>query len=346
MSQRPLAVNVAGYLLRETSIQLDEPFQPSVESRGRAQAHVGGSGANIASNLSVLGVPARLIGTVGNDAVGAQLLSEYKHPNLSTQLIRVGRTAQITTLVDTDGDRTFLVDQGDAHDIGVEHIPPSWLAPARALVLPAFNLYWEANTFHPVGLQLAQHAKQTDIPLVIDAASARLIEASGRDRVRSMLNFLEPNVLSASADEAEALGIRPDDPSTWLAADTILIHRGADPTDVLLQQGTMRKAMPVYVAPVESVVDSNGAGDAFLAGFVANWLQGTGVMQAVSAGHAVAAQQLGVVGPSLPRPNFGAAPSRSEYRVPPPPEPPISFDAALRLALGNKGPDRPDDFGL
>lgn len=349
VNQVELPVDVVGFLLRETSFQLEEPFQPFVESRGRSAEHIGGSGANIASNLAVLGAKARLIGTVGNDDVGRQLLSGYEHANLSTQLVRVGRSVRITTLIDPTGDRSFLVDPGDMMDIGLQDMPPTWREPAAALVIPGYNLYWESELFNPVGLEFARLAHERNIPLIVDAASSRLIENSGRDRVRAMLDDIRPTVLSCSDDEAAALGIRPELPSTWLSADVILVHRGAQPTDVLIQQGTSMEARPIPVVPVGDVVDSDGAGDAFLAGFTFHWLRGAGIHHAVELAHEVAARQLQHVGPSLSRGGRGDAPSsESDYRVPPPPAPPVSMGDTMRMALGNRGPDGrelPPDFG-
>src|SRR5204863_6970926 len=57
--------------------------------------HLGGNGSNTAYTLGMLGVPARLLGMVGNDAFGERILSILQ--SASVDLAFVGRSKAPTT---------------------------------------------------------------------------------------------------------------------------------------------------------------------------------------------------------------------------------------------------------
>eukprot|EP00755_Sulcionema_specki_P001214 Sspe_Gene.25964::Locus_10585_Transcript_1_1_Confidence_1.000_Length_1185::g.25964::m.25964/K00856/E2.7.1.20, ADK; adenosine kinase len=64
----------------------------------------------------------------------------------------------------------------------------------------------------------------------------------------------------------------------------VVFTQGADATVVADESGV--KTFPV--TPVEKVVDTNGAGDAFVGGFLANFCNGKDIATCVNAGHAAA----------------------------------------------------------
>jgi sugar/nucleoside kinase (ribokinase family) len=90
--------------------------------------------------------------------------------------------------------------------------------------------------------------------------------------------LLAPDVVKANEDEAELV------PPGLAAA--IVVTRGSEPTVLRTADG---RHETVEVAP-RSVVDTTGAGDAFVAGFLAAWDDGAAGVDAVVAGHAAAAR--------------------------------------------------------
>jgi len=83
----------------------------------------------------------------------------------------------------------------------------------------------------------------------------------------------------------------------------VVITQGADPT--LVSDGTTVTEFRVEKIPKEEIVDSNGAGDAFVGGFLAGVVKGAPLDVCVRAGHYAAGVILRVSGCVLSgKPNF------------------------------------------
>ena len=74
------------------------------------EQHLGGNGANTSSALARLGVPVRLLGTIGNDTPGDQLLAALRAAGVDTAHMSRSDAPTPTTvaLVNSAGERLFL----------------------------------------------------------------------------------------------------------------------------------------------------------------------------------------------------------------------------------------------
>ena len=82
---------------------------------------------------------------------------------------------------------------------------------------------------------------------------------------------------------------------------TVVITQGADPT-VVATQGKLYQ-VPVITLPKEKLVDTNGAGDAFVGGFLSQLLTGKDIHECCRAGNYAAhivIQRSGCTFPSKP----------------------------------------------
>ncbi|MGI6004716.1 MAG: carbohydrate kinase family protein [Christensenellales bacterium] len=80
----------------------------------------GGDASNAASDLVVLGDEPRLIGVVGDDIFGRQLLEILKGRNVDTGHIRIQRgvnTSSTVVLIASDGERSFCYRPGSNEDL-------------------------------------------------------------------------------------------------------------------------------------------------------------------------------------------------------------------------------------
>jgi len=96
-------------------------------------------------------------------------------------------------------------------------------------------------------------------------------------------------IASKIADLPKANGSRPR---------VVVITQGADPT-IVATAGQELQEFPVDKIPKEEIVDSNGAGDAFVGGFLAGLVKGLPLEQCVLAGHYAAGVILRVSGCAL-----------------------------------------------
>jgi adenosine kinase len=78
--------------------------------------------------------------------------------------------------------------------------------------------------------------------------------------------------------------VRRQTPRHWQSPPrTCVITQGSDPT-IVASNGTVTE-YPVELIAEEDIVDTNGAGDAFVGGFLSQLVQGGTIEDAVEAGH-------------------------------------------------------------
>jgi sugar/nucleoside kinase (ribokinase family) len=280
-----------GKLVADEVLTLSETFVAGDQQRVVRSLSAGGAPANVCASLTRLGVPCRLAGWAGADALADGLLADLAARGVTLSVVRRGRVPVTTVLVHPDGERTLLADRGEGSllpaDVSVE-----WLAGAAVLHLDGFDLLR-----YPDALVAASSmARAAGVPVSVDVASAGRISASGVASYLSLLTALRADVLFCNAAEAAVLGLA-DPPPSW-APDLVLVHAGAKPTRVLTRAGAW--SVPVDPLPPDQPRDTTGCGDAFVAGVLAGWRSGAPVLDAVRAGHAAAAVVAGVVGGQPP----------------------------------------------
>ncbi|CAJ0763515.1 23426_t:CDS:1, partial [Entrophospora sp. SA101] len=60
----------------------------------------------------------------------------------------------------------------------------------------------------------------------------------------------------------------------------------------------------------DEIVDTNGAGDAFVGGFLSQFIEGKSVEESIEAGHWLAKLNLKQIGPSLPKEKIPYTPKK------------------------------------
>lgn len=235
----------------------------------------------------------RFIGSVGDDDLGTHLIRELEADGVEVVVERMpGRiTGTIVVVVDpATGERSFLTDRGACDALAV--LRPRWLDDATALHIPTYSFTHEPLSATATSLAVA--ARERGVAVSIDASSTAAIGELGVDVVLALLDALAPDTLLANGDEAALLGIRSDAPARGPART--IVKNGAAPTLIIAADGEVES---VPVPPVESVVDTTGAGDGFSAGWLMARADGADPVDAVVHGHAIAARVLGRPGADL-----------------------------------------------
>lgn len=256
---------ITEYVSNETSDNIDDVRSWST--------FPGGSAANVAFGLAKLGCPSTFIGCVGEDAAGGNLKHSLEEAGIDVSGIRVAgktETGWLWTLRHPNGDRSFHAPQvsfdhfADAHlsafDIdGDRFTGASYLLPQSAhLGLEGCR---EALYF---ALALAARNK---IQTVFDVNYRTFPWKSFSNAKGVTKDFSSRcNYLKLSVEEAEALFNTSSISklsNLFTGAKGILLTKGGAGCDYVLfdNAGTI----PGFKVPV---VDSTGAGDAFVAGFV------------------------------------------------------------------------------
>jgi sugar/nucleoside kinase (ribokinase family) len=275
---------VIGDLVEDVVVHPDGVPAAGTDTPSTVRRTRGGSAANVAAAAVVAGCPTRFVGRVGDDATGAALVAGLTAAGVDARVQRAGRTGCVVIIVAPDGERTMLPDRGAAADLGP--VDPAWLNGVRWLHVPAYSLVAEPIASSTVAA--VQQARAAGAGLSLDVSSVGTVTAFGRDRFVARARELRPDVVLATGEEAALL-----DP--WRPTLLVVKH-GADPVVLRPADGP---GTSVPVPPLDGVVDTTGAGDAFAGGYLAATLAGAPPADAVAAGTALAQRTLRTPGAAI-----------------------------------------------
>lgn len=252
----------------------------------------GGSAANTATWLGVLGVQVDFVGLVGRGDVdrhadrlrAAGVVPRIgSHPSLPTG----------TIIVIVDGEqRTMFTERGANAALDPDAVTDDLLATAGMLHLTGYSLFGDVDSAPFV--RLIRRARDAGVLVSFDPGSAGFIADYGVERFLADIDgahFVFPNL-----DEGRMLtGL--DDPHAVAAALATRFPVVALTLDAGGVVVAARGVEPVRVdAVVTAIVDPTGAGDAFSAGFLAAWLRGADAVGAAASGASVAARAIASIG--------------------------------------------------
>lgn len=267
-----------GDLVEDVLVVLSGPPLPGTDTTCRIVRSRGGSAANVAVAALEAGGRARLLARVGDDDLGARLVEGLAAAGVDTAFVqRGGSTGSIVVLVDPDAERTMLTDRGASADLVADLAA---LEGVGAVHVPAYGL----DAAGPILVE----ARRRGVPSSIDASSVGHLSGRGAPWWRRRIVDLAPEVLFADAGESAYLELLHDP----LPVPVTVVKDGPRPAVVLA--GGRRVEVPAR--PVDGVIDSTGAGDAFAAGFLVATLGGAEPGEAIKAGHQLAAAAIARVG--------------------------------------------------
>src|SRR5712691_7227784 len=102
----------------------------------------GGAAANTALALSALGVPARIVGSVGDDLFGRYLMDELARPGISRRVwVEPATPTGVSIAFEAPArERSFLISLGSLARFGPDRIPADALAARFVLLCGYFTL--------------------------------------------------------------------------------------------------------------------------------------------------------------------------------------------------------------
>src|SRR5690606_2747027 len=171
----------------------------------------------------------------------------------------------LVTIVDPDGERSFLTDRGANLHLSPDDLPPGLLDDIGMVMVSGYSFFAPGPRAAVQGLFAAARAR--GIAIAVDPASVSFLLEVGAETFLGWTSGAD--AIFANESEAEALTGLTDCAAQMRALgrhfQTVLIKRGGLGAALGGREG-IRVDLP---APAVVAVDTTGAGDAFAAGFIA-----------------------------------------------------------------------------
>jgi ribokinase len=223
-------------------------------------SYPGGKGANQALAAARAGAVVRMYGAVGRDAAATSALALLRAGDVDVTGVRVvdAPTGCATILVDDAGENAIVVVPGANEKVDPGAVPDAVLTPGAVLLLQ-HEVPPSANA------ALIARAARAGMRIVLNAAPARPL-------TRELLAMIDTLIINEN--EAAALASMlawPEEASAFAAAAAAEI----DGLEVVVTRGaagaiSARGHDQIHVAaPRVDVIDTTGAGDAFVGAFAA-----------------------------------------------------------------------------
>jgi sugar/nucleoside kinase (ribokinase family) len=234
----------------------------------------GGLGCNLAIDLAKLGFKVGIIGRVGDDRWKDLFFSTLEHEGVDREGIVIDRhhpSSATMVCVDKSGERTFFHVVGAHGYLNADDILRRLdiIRKARMIAIGYYSMMPSLEPNLPDVLKTIK--KETNAKILIDTAGSVGPQLEDLSRSFQYLDFFIP-----SLEEARVL-TGCTEPSNMVS-----VFRARGATGFLgvklgelgcyITSGNESVTVPAF--KVQNVVDTTGAGDAFLSGMIAGWLKG------------------------------------------------------------------------
>lgn len=231
----------------------------------------GGDAFNVAVNLSKLGIASGIVGKIGDDPFGRFLLETAAKSKVDCRGLAVAEKSGTSTslvMIHPDGERSFAYYGGASDQLSEEDVKDELIKDAKilsvgsALALPGLD---GAGLGH-----ILARARKLGIKTVVDVTEVK--EEACREKIVPLLK--NTDIFMPSCHEAKIISGRekPEDMAQVLSekgAGLVVIKLGDKGCYVSSRQESF--FMPAFGV---NAVDSTGAGDSFVAGFLAAYSKG------------------------------------------------------------------------
>lgn len=252
----------------------------------------GGKGLNLARTLYAMGTPVKFVAAVGHDTQFEELkdVMGEDHPLLKGIVVKNEKdTGTAMIMVNNAGENEIIVSSGANMDLKFEDIPPELFHECHLLVMCL-------ETDVTLAMKCFTYFKSLGKTTVLN------VSPSGRitNELKALADFLILNHHELQ-DLHQRLKITSEEQVLSSKEQTIVLTLGKE--GVKLIRSGYNKVFPSF--QVSKVVDTTGAGDSFLGGFLSEYLRSNkDIEKAIMFGQRVAAVKIGHKGATIPRHDY------------------------------------------
>ena len=284
IGQTVLDVQIAG-------VELKQDYMKEVRRADKVQLSVGGDATNQSIVLRRLGFNTKLVGGVGNDAAGFFLKAtiESKGVNLDDYVVVENESSFVSIiLIDKQGERSFIFSGSP----GTDQLEPN-LAAIEGMDVVSIGSMFGSPVSTPEGIErIVKPAKENGSLVCAD-----LIVMPGGytvDDIGNTLSYIDyvfPNEDEARLFTGKETLDEIADAFLKYGVQNVVIKRGKD--GCFVKNAKERLMVPAYHV---NAVDTTGAGDNFVSGFITSVLDGKSLYDCCKFGSATAAVNIQKMG--------------------------------------------------
>ncbi|XP_055807528.1 adenosine kinase 2 [Solanum dulcamara] len=274
------------------------PMYEEMTSKYRVEFIAGGATQNsirVAQWMLQIPGATSYMGSIGKDKFGEEMKKNAKDAGVNVHYYEDESPTGTCAVCVLDGERSLVANLSAANCYKVDHLkrPENWALVEKA------KYYYIAGFFltvSPESIQLvAEHAAAKNKVFSMNLSAPFICEffKDQQEKFLPYMDFVFGNETEArtfsrvhgwETDNVEeiALKISQLPKASGTRKRITVITQGADPV-VVAEDGKV-KLFPVIPLPKEKLVDTNGAGDAFVGGFLAQLVQEKPIADCVKAG--------------------------------------------------------------
>ena len=246
------------------------------EKMGPATEMSGGSVANTIAGFANLGGTAAYIGKVKADQLGTIFNHDMRSLGIDIRLAAAKEgapTARSHVLITRDGQRTMQTYLGACLELGLADITETTVGSPQAMLLEGY--VWDIAEGPALARKAAEIGKEAGSTVALSLSDSFCVERH-RD---AFMDFVRRYADLVVADEEEVFALL----GTETIEETLVALRKFDNLFAITRSeaGSVIVQRDVNVVqaatPVDAVVDTTGAGDAYSAGFLYGWVNGKGL---------------------------------------------------------------------
>lgn len=267
------------------------------EKMGPTTVISGGSAANTMAGLASLGRRAGFVGKVKNDDAGREFSHDIRKAGVAfdTPAAADGAaTARCLIFVTPDGQRTMNTFLGACQALAPEDIDEARVAAAKVLYMEGY--LWDPPGAKQAFLKAAKISRAKGRKVALSLSDSFCVDRY-RGEFLSLIRDRVVDIVFANESELHALYETADFDTALTALrgekDLLGVVTRSEMGCVVASAESV-VAAPAF--PVESVVDTTGAGDLFAAGFLAGYTQGLPHERSAALGALAAAEIISHVG--------------------------------------------------
>ena len=293
-------VLVIGDVMTDVIVRPEGPLARGSDRRASIRVRPGGSAANQAAWLASFGASVDFVARVGSSDVEREA-ARFKAIGVAPHLVGdlKHETGRLVALVDADGERSFLTDRGANDALEAGDIADALIERAAHIHLSGYSFFGASPRAAVLDAMRRAGAK----PISVDPASAEFLREVGADAFLAWTRGA--SILFPNEEEASILA-GSNDPETQCARlaelyPLVVVKRGAAGAEAAQDARRWR-----VKAPGIEALDTTGAGDAFVAAFLSQRLNGAGIEASLERAASAGAEAATRVG-GRPNTNGGAA---------------------------------------